>query len=523
MVMFWLLAGLLLRAWQFGWHPLREDEALYSYWARLISSGRDVMLERVAVDKPPFFLYALARWFDWFGPSDASGRSLNLLISFITMLLTWLLARRLFGSRAGRWALAMFTLSPFSISFASTVYTDPLLTMWIALALLLASWRLGLLAGLALGMGFATKQNALLFIPLILLALPRGRWPRPMNRHYAAIREKAGPASRKALQIGYWLTPLLLAALGFWYIWFKVWQWDGWRILPAEIPDFWTQSWHSYGGLTWVSASEWPARLDEWAQVWRWWGGGVAGTVVVLGLSAIAVIAAMRRMRLKRNALAPEAAQPAAGPLCAECWTLLFALFIIGYLALHFFFSFQAWDRYLLPLTPLSAMLTAEGALILWRRARAWPALWRWGAAALLIIPLLLGAGRAATARIPIGGDHGAYDGLLAVADYLRENTPAYHGVVYQRWLGWQWDWYLWDGPPRQYWADPAALIDDLSFDRYGYIRFVVFPGWRLDEKPALDAALAALGLRLEERLRVQDAATGETKFVVYEIEPHIR
>jgi len=228
-------------------------------------------------------------------------------------------------------------------------------------------------------------------------------------------------------------------------------------------------------------------------------------------------------MRLKRNALAPEAAQPAAGPLCAECWTLLFALFIIGYLALHFFFSFQAWDRYLLPLTPLSAMLTAEGALILWRRARAWPALWRWGAAALLIIPLLLGAGRAATARIPIGGDHGAYDGLLAVADYLRENTPAYHGVVYQRWLGWQWDWYLWDGPPRQYWADPAALIDDLSFDRYGYIRFVVFPGWRLDEKPALDAALAALGLRLEERLRVQDAATGETKFVVYEIEPHIR
>ncbi len=523
MVMFWLLAGLLLRAWQFGWHPLREDEALYSYWARLISSGRDVMLERVAVDKPPFFLYALARWFDWFGPSDASGRSLNLLISFITMLLTWLLARRLFGSRAGRWALAMFALSPFAISFASTVYTDPLLTMWIALALLLASWRLGLLAGLALGMGFATKQNALLFIPLILLALPRGRWPRPMDRRYAAIREKAGPASRKALQIGYWLTPLLLAALGFWYIWFKVWQWDGWRILPAEIPDFWTQSWHSYGGLTLLPASEWPARLDEWAQVWRWWGGGVAGTVVVLGLSAIAVIAAMRRMRLKRNALAPEAAQPAAGPLCAECWTLLFALFIIGYLALHFFFSFQAWDRYLLPLTPLSAMLTAEGALILWRRARAWPALWRWGAAALLIIPLLLGAGRAATARIPIGGDHGAYDGLLAVADYLRENTPAYHGVVYQRWLGWQWDWYLWDGPPRQYWADPAALIDDLSSDRYGYIRFVVFPGWRLDEKPALDAALAALGLRLEERLRVQDAATGETKFVVYEIEPHIR
>ena len=553
-VIFWLLIGMALRAWQFGWFPLREDEALYSYWARLISSGRDVMLERVAVDKPPFFIYTLARWFDWFGPGDASGRSLNLLISFLTLILVWLLARRLFGPRAGRWSLAMFALSPFAISFAPTVYTDPMLTLWIVLALLAASWRLGLLAGLALGMGFATKQNALLFIPLILLALPLGRWPRWGEERYSRIRNRLKAkkgAGRWILGVGYWALPILLAALGFWFIWYKVWQWDGWRILPAEIPDFWTQSWHSYGGLGLAPLVEWPVRLAAWGEVWRWWGGSPAGTAVVAGLSIAAVVAAWRASAdTEENDRGPRTEEgntrlfglrspvfrlfseqysadsersETASALPVFCWILLFAAFAAGYLALHVILGFQAWDRYLLPLTPLSAMLSGYGALWLWEQARGWRSIWRWGGAALIALSFIWGAGRAASAQIPVGGDHGAYSGLVAVADYLRENTPDYHGVAYQRWLGWQWDWYLWDGPPRAYWADPDMLIDDLASDRYGYTRFVVFPGWRLDEKPALDRALSDAGLHLEERLRVTDDETGETKFVVYEIEPHIR
>lgn len=519
LVGFWLLLGLALRIWQFGWYPLRPDEALYSVWARLVSSGRDVMLERVAVDKPPFFIYLLARWFDWFGPSDASGRSLNLLISFLTMIFVWLLARRLFGDRVGRWALAMFALSPFAISFAPTVYTDPLLTLWIVLALLLASWRLGLLAGLALGMGFATKQNALLFIPLILLALPLGRWPEAIHRRYSVLRQKSTRGvGYWMFGIGYWILLLTMAGLGFWYVWYKVWQWDGWRILPAEIPDFWTQSWHSYGGLGLVSFADWPTRLVEWWQVWRWWGGGVIGTAVIAGLSLVAVDVAWRAVRRKQHSVGSEHRLLDSG-----YWILLFAAFSVGYLALHFFFSFQAWDRYLLPLAPLSAMISGYGALWLWRQMRSWRRLWRWWVAALIALPLIVGAGKAASARIPVGGDHGAYSGLLTVADYLQAHTPGYHGVVYQRWLGWQWDWYLWDGPPRVYWANPEMLVDDLSPDRYGYTRFVVFPGWELQEKQALDTALAAVGLHLEERLRVQGAETGEPGFIVYEIEPHIR
>ncbi len=508
---FWLLAGLALRVWQFGWYPLRPDEALYSVWARLISSGQDVMLERVAVDKPPFFLYLLARWFDWFGPSDAAGRSLNVFISFLTMILIWLLACRLFGRRMGRWSLAMFALSPFAISFAPTVYTDPLLTFWVMLALLLASWRVGLLTGLALGMGFATKQNALLFIPLILLALTLGRWPRAVSKQWAVFSERWAVDGRMTRAMR-WGAPFLMAGLGFWYAWFKVWQWNDWRILPAEIPDFWTQSWHSYGGLHLLPPAAWPQRLIEWWRVWRWWGGGAVATLIIVGLSGVAVAAAWRVLRNHHAAKEHD--------LNTALWLLLFGGFSVAYLALHVIFSFQAWDRYLLPLAPPGAILSAYGALRLWEKMQGWRRIWRWGVAALVAIPLLIGAGQAAAARIPVGGDHGAYSGLLTVADYLQENTPGYHGVVYQRWLGWQWNWYLWNGPPRVYWANPDMLISDLAPHRYGYTRFVVFPGWELQEKTALDAALADAGLHLAERLRVADGETGEMQFVVYEIEP---
>ncbi len=497
----WLLLGLVLRVWQLGWFPLREDEALYGYWARLIASGRDVMLERVAVDKPPFFLYALARWFEWFGATDLAGRSFNIMISFLTMILVWRLAHRVYGAAGGLWSLAFFALSPFAISFAATMYMDPMLTAWIVLALWLASWRLGFLAGLALGMGFATKQNALLFIPLVLLALPLGQWPRWWPRAWA-WQGWSGVLWNSA---GF--------ALGWGYVWHKVWQWNNWRILPASIPDFWTQSWHSYGGLHGVSPLAWPHRLEAGGEVWRGWGGSLVGTGVLLGLMLLATLEAWRQVRARAGADAPHPAR----------WTLLLMGYSLAYLALHVVWSFQTWDRYLLPLAPLSAMVAAQGGLLLWHRLRSRASFPRWGVAVLLALMLVGGATRAAWARIPVGGDHGAYTGLLSVARYLQTHVPSYHGVIYQRWLGWQWNWYLWDREDRVYWADAAMLAEDAARDPYGYARFVVFPAWHLAEKEALEAALAPLGLHLEERLRVRDGTTGEVRFLVYELEPHVR
>ena len=47
---------------------------------------------------------------------------------------------------------------------------------------------------------------------------------------------------------------------------------------------------------------------------------------------------------------------------------LLVAVYVAGYMALHLFVTFQPWDRYLLPLVPLVALLAARGLFL----ALAW-------------------------------------------------------------------------------------------------------------------------------------------------------
>ena len=63
--------------------------------------------------------------------------------------------------------------------------------------------------------------------------------------------------------------------------------------------------------------------------------------------------------------------------------------------------------------------------------------------------------------QYPIGGDHGANDGIDQVADYLK--TLPSGTVVYDHWLAWELGYYLGDGfVYLAYFDTPAALADDL-------------------------------------------------------------
>ena len=506
----WLALGMFLRIWSLGRFPLREDEALYAYWARLISSGQDTMLEWVAVDKPPFFIYTLASFFEWFGPSLQSGWMLNLLASFLSLVLLWLLARRIYGSRAARWALVLFALSPFAISFAPTLYTDPMLVAWLLLALLAVSYGSGLGAGLALGMAFATKQNALLFSPLIIGAVLLGTSPTFWQQwiENARITHHVSRFTSRPLTS---VLRLLTLAAGFYIIWFKVWQWDGWRILPSFIPSFWEQSWNSYGGLVLVEPAQWPERMAQWWEVGQWLGGWTIGTFVLVGLIVMGMVGKKQLIINNQQLIVNRTSD-------LRYWSLLFSTFILAYLLLHIVFSFQAWDRYLLGLTPLLAMLAARGLVVGWDTVQDRKIL-RWGLAMVVGISVLWGAGQATAARLPIGGDHGAYAGIEGVASYLQAQVPAHRGVLYQRWLGWHWNWYLWGGPEgRVYWSEPAMLLDDIRTSPHGYSRYVVFPGWHIAERAPLEKALAVDDLGLAERLIVNHPDDGRLQFAVYEI-----
>ncbi len=98
--------------------------------------------------------------------------------------------------------------------------------------------------------------------------------------------------------------------------------------------------------------------------------------------------------------------------------------------------------------------------------------------AVLLVLALFRPAQDAANSRFPIGGAHGAYNGLDALVDYIRGHLPG-NAVLYHRWLGWHYSFYLFDFPYLlQWYTSPDELVTD-AVERPGIPRYVAFPSWQ--------------------------------------------
>ncbi|MBP8292162.1 MAG: hypothetical protein KAX65_05275, partial [Caldilineaceae bacterium] len=147
---FCILAGFVFRLLLIDRFPLRADEAIYGFWAR---HGREVdwLFLQVWPDKPPLFIAALALAFDAWGATPAGARFLNIAGSVLTIPVVAVTARRWWGPLAGMVAALAMSASPFAISFAPTVYTDPLLVLAGSLALCAAAFGRPFWAGLWLG------------------------------------------------------------------------------------------------------------------------------------------------------------------------------------------------------------------------------------------------------------------------------------------------------------------------------------------------------------------------------------
>jgi energy-coupling factor transporter transmembrane protein EcfT len=195
---------------------------------------------------------------------------------------------------------------------------------------------------------------------------------------------------------------------------------------------------------------------------------------------------------------------------------LILVVFIALFLAGHSLFAFEVWDRYLLGLVPLLALLLARVLTLPWRWFGDLPHLRVFG---LLFVLFMLSftfrpIRDAAASRFPIGGDHGAYQGIEQVVNYFRA-VPA-ETTLYHRWLGWHWRFYLW-GSAFDYpaWTSPADLAAQAAA-RPGARRYIVFPSWRSATEARLALADAGLAMREVARAFRDD---GSVSFVVYRIE----
>jgi 4-amino-4-deoxy-L-arabinose transferase-like glycosyltransferase len=482
-------------------YPLHRDEALYGTWARLIAGGQDPLLLTPWVDKPPLVPYLIAGSLKLFGVSALALRLPGMLASLLALLACYGLTRRAYGGEAANEggktaALATFLLavSPFAILFSPTAFTDPWLTLWLLGGAWAALAERPFAAGLALGLAVASKQQGVLAIPLVLalLLLRTRRSARPLRRVRALTATLLGFA-------------LILAPLTYW---------DSLRW--SNRPSFWERSATTYGGLAVAPLAQWPQRAAEWGQQLGYlYGLPVLSALMLLLIGCVGVGAIWK--------LAHAQHEGSAGQRAADWVDALFALYVVGYLALHFILSFQPWDRYLLPIVPLVAILAARGLLT----AGRWPPepghlalqLARFGSAVGLATLLAWAAWLGVSARLPVGSDHGAYVGLERIVADLRAQPSS--AIIYHQWISWHYDYYLFDAPQeRRWWGTPWKLADDAAATAKNEpwrTQWLAVPGWEDQVTGPLQIAMASRDLTLAERDRTY-RPDGSLSFTLYQI-----
>lgn len=493
-----LAAGVVLRGLLLHRPGLHPDEALYASWALRIADGSDPALLGVYVDKPPLLFYLLAGVFRLAGfggmaaPDIAhlvlAGRLAALLASAASLALLWLLARRAYGPAVALAALALFALSPLAVRLAPTLFTDPWLLLWMLLSLWAALGGRAWLAGIACGLSFATKQQGLLLAPLLAAVF------------LATLRHPAHPLPASAGRLAWrWLNGFaLVAALVIW--------WDSLRW--HSMPSFWDRSAQTYGAVGLALDASLLPRLAQWGELlgyalsWPLW--------LALGALFLWVLLA------RRGRAAPQ-------PFTHGWFDRLLLVFVAAYLLLHVATSLAAWDRYLLPLLPLLALLLARGAVWAWRQLdaqRQRPAGGQgWlqaGVAAGLVVGVLSAGYSAGFAPLPVG-DGGGYDGVPSVAAHVRA-AEAPGAALYHQALGWHYNFYLYGAPvDLRWWQDPADLARKAAAGA-GQRQLIAFAAGREDE-PGARAALARAGLALRP-VAGAGGAPWAPSATLYSIEP---
>jgi len=465
---------LCLAAWGLRLGPLwvnrfHADEALYATWAQRIATWHDPLLVGVMPDKPPLFFYLTAGMLAVLGHTEVAARLINLSASVIAVALTSVLWPD--GSGV---AATVMALSPLAIAFAPTAFLDPLMVTLILAALVAVTrgrWGWG---GLWLGLAAATKVQAFLLLPLVAaLGGVCGR------RSWRVVRQTPCVKRPWSFALGQFFVGLVIPCA-------LVLLWDRWR---GGAP-FWVVQTAHYGGLGLIRAEELLPRLAGWASLLPY----------LFGWPLLAAMPALIWHEHTRSGCWRAAA--------SELALLAFAL---AYLLLHWLLTFQVWDRYLLGLVPVGALWLGRlaGRSIQFRLKFEMGIL---VVVAGLLLPFALQASRS---ELPIGGDHGAHDGIDQVAEFLR---PLPQGaVVYDHWTSWELRYYLFGAPAYvSYFPTPAWLAEDLHVFGRTSPRYVLFPAG--ESTTHIERALAAENFGLTLALTTTNRA-GQPTFALYRID----
>jgi 4-amino-4-deoxy-L-arabinose transferase-like glycosyltransferase len=463
-----LVLGTVLRLSLLSGFRFHPDEALYATWARLIATGQDRLLAERVVDKPPLFIYVLASLFGTIGASEEIARIPNEVAGVASILLLYGISVELYHDRrVALVAAGVLALSPLSILFAPTAFTDPLM-----MCLLLAAVWCGLrgqpvLSGLGYGLALATKQDALVFVPLfILIPAVRGCVLPATTRFKTLVGRLALFAAGVALPV---------AALIVWS-----------SLRPQQ--DFLQVSLDNYGGFNLTPPDVYAARALAWLPLLR----TLSSDWLVLLMLLTAPMLVVRERR-------------------SADWMLLSVAG--GWLAIHIVFMIPIWDRYVLPLAPLCALLMARCVVYGLEQLRQREL--KLAAAVIAALLLVLPARAALRDEIHVGRDFNLHAGVDQVGEWFWAiDTSA--TILYVHDLSWELDYYTFGRElDRRWFIDTAQLAKDAAHMPLAR-RFVAVAEWE-STPDALAAALARERLRAEPVYiaRRPDTSTAITVYLI--------
>lgn len=418
------LLVVLLGAW-LRFHALvqdirfQPDEAWFSTFARAAALNGDWWL-RGPLDKPPLAIYANALAQVFIGDSEFAARVPGTFAGILLLPVMFAAAQAWYGAPRrvplSLTVLILAALSPYAIAFSATAYTDTPMLLGLGLALALAGRSQWGWSGVWLGLAFACKQQALFYLPLLLM-----------------LGWSAGELTvRRTLRFLAGLLAVTLALM----LWDTARPGDSLFLLAAINND--------PGRL--IRSAEILPRL----QTWLHYGQALLGPgwlTALLVLVALAGTAARIRQ------------EPRQRCTLVDCVLLTF---VLGYGLLHWLVALNTYDRYLLPLLPPLLLLAGRG--LDWPGARVSDSrrlpLQR-GIVAALMIALIVPAIRAAEGDRIVNTGYRQYMGIDSLAAYLNEQPVA--AVIYDRWLGWELRYYLgqWHNKRMIYYPTPDLLVRD--------------------------------------------------------------
>lgn len=427
---------------------LHPDEAFFSTFARNAAVQGQWMLPG-ALDKTPLTVYASALSMHLTAAyateqniievdirqGEFATRLPNTFASIILIALTHTLTWQItYRQRPALIAASIAAFSPYLIVFSASAFTDVLMVLFMMLALLMSLRGRLVWSGVFLALSFASKQQGVLYLPLILAVM----W----SQHRLTRRN---------------LTQCILAFSSGVLI---VLLWDAAR---PEDSVFAIASANNNPERLFVTSGEWLPRLRVWLRHAGWiLGPPVLTYALIAGALAISWVY-KRHITIQRTNL-----------------VFILAGYVLIYGLAHWLLAFNTYDRYLLPIALLVIVLVSIGLIPLFTQLSKLQSLLRAALPILTItvMSLLFFTGYGASrGQIDIGRNgYPRQTDVIEIAGYL--NAKPLGAIIYDPWMGWEMGYYLgaWTDKRRVYYPEPEIVVLDAPRNPDTAPRYLIAP-----------------------------------------------